>query len=67
MAIAKFLHRQAERCFRLSQSCYDLTAAERLRHIAEELRLKAEEIEDGEAVAAHMNGRAAAPSPERRN
>jgi hypothetical protein len=42
-----FLRRQAELCIALSRSTFDLTAASRLRVMAEELLKKASEWEGG--------------------
>ena len=45
---AEFLRRQADNCIRVARQCFDLTASERLRIMAAELRAKADEIEDKE-------------------
>ena len=50
MLTADYLRRQAETCLRIARSCFDLTAAERLRYLAMELRTKAAEIEDDERM-----------------
>jgi hypothetical protein len=44
----EFLRRQADNCIRVARQCFDLTASERLRIIASELRDKADEIEEDE-------------------
>ena len=59
---AQFLRRQADTCIRVARQCFDLTASERLRIMASELRSKADEIEEededraipGEMI--HRNG-----------
>ena len=43
---AQFLRRQADNCVRVARQCFDLTASERLRLMANELRAKADEIEE---------------------
>ena len=58
----EFLRRQADNCIRVARQCFDLTASERLRIMAGELRSKADEIEEenedqtipGEMI--HRNG-----------
>ena len=53
-----FLRRQAELCIALSRSTFDLTVAGRLRTMAEELRNRASELEDGfEQMPAGAMGR----------
>ena len=42
----EFLRRQADNCIRVARQCFDLTASERLRIMASELRAKADEIEE---------------------
>lgn len=44
----EFLRRQADTCIRIARQCFDLTASERLRIMASELRAKADEIEEDE-------------------
>jgi hypothetical protein len=44
----EFLRRQADNCIRVARQCFDLTASERLRIMASELRDKADEIEEDE-------------------
>lgn len=44
----EFLRRQADNCIRVARQCFDLTASERLRIMASELRAKADEIEEDE-------------------
>lgn len=45
MLTTEFLRRQAENCLRIARSCFDLSSAERLRLMANDLNAKAEEIE----------------------
>lgn len=45
---AEFLRHQADNCIRVARQCFDLTASERLRIMASELRSKADEIEEDE-------------------
>ena len=45
---AEFLRRQADNCIRVARQCFDLTASERLRIMATELRAKADEIDEQE-------------------
>ena len=45
MLSTEFLRRQAENCLRIARSCFDLSSAERLRLMANDLNAKAEEIE----------------------
>ena len=45
MLNTEFLRRQAENCLRIARSCFDLSSAERLRLMANDLNAKAEEIE----------------------
>lgn len=47
MNLPAYFRAQAERCSRLSRSCFDLSVAEQLRAMAEELRVKADELEGG--------------------
>jgi hypothetical protein len=46
MNTSSFLRRQAETCVVLSRATFDLTAAERLRTMAAELRAKAAELDE---------------------
>jgi hypothetical protein len=50
MTTAEYLRRQAETCLRIARGCFDLTAVERLRHLAAELKTKAAEIEENERL-----------------
>jgi hypothetical protein len=43
---AEFLRRQADNCVRVARQCFDLTASERLRIMAAELRAKADELDE---------------------
>ena len=52
-----FLHRQAKTCLHIARTCFDLASAERMRHLAGELKAKAAEIEKREADTPHMIGR----------
>ena len=45
MLSTEFLRRQAENCLRIARSCFDLSSAERLRLMANDLNAKAEEID----------------------
>jgi hypothetical protein len=45
MQSADYLRRQAAACLLIARTCFDLTSAERLRHLAGELWAKAAEIE----------------------
>jgi hypothetical protein len=46
MLDATYLRRQAERCLALSRSTFDLTTALQLRALAEDLRTRANELDD---------------------
>jgi len=54
MQTAEYLRRQASNCLRVARECFDLAAAERLRHVATDLKLKAAELEDEDNIAPHM-------------
>jgi hypothetical protein len=43
---ADYLRRQAENCLNLSRATFDLVIASRLRAMADELRRKAQELDD---------------------
>ena len=45
MLSSEFLRRQAENCLRIARSCFDLSSAERLRLMANDLFAKADEID----------------------
>lgn len=59
MKTSDYLRRQADNCLRLARTGFDLATAERLRHMAADLRAKADEL-DGDSerpkVAPHMIG-----------
>ncbi len=59
MSTADYLRRQAEACLRIARGCFDLAAAERMRHLAAELRAKADEGESENQllVEPHLMGR----------
>ena len=57
MLTADYLRRQADTCLRIARSCFDLTAAERLRYLALELKAKAAEIEEDERMPLPAFGR----------
>jgi hypothetical protein len=46
---AQYLRKQAERCARLGYQCWDLAVARGLSEIANEYRVKAQEIDQTEA------------------
>jgi hypothetical protein len=52
MPSSDYLRRQAETCLRIARGCFDLASAERLRHLAGDLKDKASEIERRNATAA---------------
>ena len=54
MLNAEFLRRQAENCLRIARSCFDLSSAERLRMIAQDLNAKANEIERDKRFRPHF-------------
>jgi len=54
MRDADYLRRQAEICLRVARSCFDLAAAERIRLMAADFQLKADEIDERELVEPHM-------------
>jgi hypothetical protein len=51
MPLAEYLRRQAQNCLRIGRNCFDLSSAERMRLLANELNAKATEIERQENVA----------------
>ncbi len=57
MSMSEYLRRQADACLRIARNCFDLTSAERMRLLAADLRAKAAEIEQDDAIASHMFGR----------
>ena len=50
MPLAEYLRRQAQNCLRIGRNCFDLSSAERMRLLANELNAKATEIERQESV-----------------
>jgi len=48
MLTSDYLRRQADACLRIARAGFDLATAERLRHMAADLRAKADEIEGEE-------------------
>jgi hypothetical protein len=55
MNLPNYLRHQAERCLRLSRSCFDLSIAEQLRAMAGELQRKARELDERSGMLpAHM-------------
>ena len=50
MPLAEYLRRQAQNCLRIGRNCFDLSSAERMRLLANELNAKANEIERQENV-----------------
>jgi len=54
MPTPEFLRRQAENCLRIARSCFDLSSAERMRLMANELCAKADEIERRDGWPAPM-------------
>ena len=62
---AQFLRRQADNCVRIARQCFDLTASERLRFMAAELRAKADEIEEkDQRIPGEMIGRSGSSNNE---
>jgi hypothetical protein len=56
MVSAQYLHRQAENCLRIARTCFDLASAERMRHMANDLKAQATELEKEEAIAMTLVG-----------
>ncbi len=61
MRTSEYLRQQADNCMRIARAGFDLATAERLRHMAAELRAKADEIDaeddrDGSVPPHMMNG-----------
>jgi hypothetical protein len=54
MLNTEFLRRQAENCLRIARSCFDLSSAERLRLMAQELRAQADEIDRDRRFRPHF-------------
>ena len=67
MPLAEYLRRQAENCLRIARNCFDLSSAERMRLLANELKAKADEIERRENVDVAMFGRPVSSSTRNRN
>jgi hypothetical protein len=65
MPLAEYLRRQAENCLRIARHCFDLSSAERMRLLANELNAKADEIERHENVDVGMFGRSASSTRNR--
>ena len=55
MPNVEFLRSQAANCLRIARTCFDLASAERMRHLATELKAKADEIEKRDNPPAHMD------------
>jgi hypothetical protein len=60
MSVSEYLRQQADNCLRIARAGFDLATAERLRHMASDLRAKADELDDAQddsEFAPHlMNG-----------
>ena len=54
MCNALYLRRQAETCFRLARTTFDLSTAEQLRYLAVSLQAKAAELDDETVMKLHM-------------
>jgi hypothetical protein len=67
MPLADYLRRQAENCLRIARNCFDLSSAERMRLLANELKAKADEIDQRENVDIAVFGRAGSSSTRNRN
>jgi hypothetical protein len=67
MPLAAYLRRQAENCLRIARHCFDLSSAERMRLLANELKAKADEIERRENVDVAMFGGSVSSSTRNRN
>ena len=46
MRTSDYLRRQADNCLRIARTGFDLATAERLRHMASDLRGKADELDE---------------------
>ena len=57
MNLPAYFRAQAERCLRLSRTCFDLSVAEQLRGMADDLRGKAVELESAYPPATRHNAR----------
>ena len=67
MPLAEYLRRQAQNCLRIGRNCFDLSSAERMRLLANELNAKAEEIERQENVDVTVFGHAGSASARNKN
>ena len=56
MTTVQFLRLKADTCLIIARSCFDLTAAERMRHLANELKARANQIEREERLDASVMG-----------
>jgi hypothetical protein len=65
MPLAEYLRRQAENCLRIARHCFDLSSAERMRLLANELKAKADEIERQSNVDVVVFGRSASSTRNR--
>jgi hypothetical protein len=54
MLISDFLRLQAENCLRIARNCFDLSSAERLRLMANELNAKAAELDREQRLRLHL-------------
>jgi hypothetical protein len=54
MLNTEFLRRQADNCLRIARSCFDLSSAERLRLMAQELQAQADEIDRDRRFRPHF-------------
>jgi hypothetical protein len=51
---AEYFHSQALRCYRLARQCFELSVAEELNELGDELQAKARELDNGHSrVSAH--------------
>jgi hypothetical protein len=57
---AEYFRSQALRCYRLARQCYELSVAEQLNNLGDELQAKAREArsDGGDSGRAHANLRA---------
>jgi hypothetical protein len=65
MPLAEYLRRQAENCLRIARNCFDLSSAERMRLLANELKAKADEIERQSNVDLVVFGRSSSSTRNR--
>ncbi len=59
---SEYLRHQAANCLRLARSTFDLTTAERLRHMASELQAKADDLQDENRLQHHTIGNGFPPN-----